>query len=406
MHVPTASNAAAPARLPSATPSAEGAAGGDGAFAQLLASQPEPETEAPAEAASGATSGARPDEARAAKARQVSGRPTNAKPAQSEVKPAGAKDSVEARDGLGEDEIKDDAQPAAVDPALAQWLAQLQRPQAEAEAGAFARAPGHAHGRGAAATGDDAIDTGTDGHGSTPLQAGEGRGTAAARAAAQRHDQASETAERGVLAGAFELPGSAVDETASADATAARAAPEPGFVLPASPEPPAAAAASAAPAAAAPGTAAAAETPVSAAVPVPMDSAEFAEAFGVQVSVLARDGVQQAELHLNPAEMGPVSVQIAMDGERAHIDFGAQAAATRAAIEASLPELAAALRDAGLTLAGGGVSQQTAGRGDDSRQGGSERRGSAPDRGAPVDAASARPQWRGRVSAGGVDLYA
>ena len=72
-----------------------------------------------------------------------------------------------------------------------------------------------------------------------------------------------------------------------------------------------------------------------------MESPDFAEAFGVQVSLLARDGVQEAELHLNPAEMGPVSVQIVLDGERARIDFGAQAAATRAAIEASLPELAA-----------------------------------------------------------------
>ena len=81
--------------------------------------------------------------------------------------------------------------------------------------------------------------------------------------------------------------------------------------------------------------------------------------FAVQVSVLAKDGVQRAELHLNPAEMGPVSVQIVMDGTQARIDFGADSAATRQAIEAGLPELASALRDAGFTLAGGGVSQHS-----------------------------------------------
>jgi flagellar hook-length control protein FliK len=137
-------------------------------------------------------------------------------------------------------------------------------------------------------------------------------------------------------------------------------------------------------------------------------SPEFPQELGVQLSVLARDGVQQAELHLNPAEMGPVSVQIVMDGTQAHIDFGADVAATRHAIEAGLPELASALRDAGFTLAGGGVSQHAGGRqgsgdGDSSRRnsGGTSRIGS-------VDAggAAAARVVRTRVSAGGVDLYA
>jgi flagellar hook-length control protein FliK len=88
-------------------------------------------------------------------------------------------------------------------------------------------------------------------------------------------------------------------------------------------------------------------------------SPEFREALGVQVSVLARDGVQSAELHLNPAEMGPISVHIVMDGAQARVDFGADLASTRELIESGLPELAAALRDAGFTLAGGGVSQHS-----------------------------------------------
>jgi len=142
------------------------------------------------------------------------------------------------------------------------------------------------------------------------------------------------------------------------------------------------------------------------ALPVPLESPEFAHAFGVQVSVLVRDGVHEAELHLNPAEMGPVSVQIALDGVRAHIDFGAQAAGTRAAIEASLPELAAALRDAGLTLSGGGVSQHTAGRDSGERGQSGTAAGSHRARADATAAAAARPVWRGRVSPGGVDLYA
>ena len=94
---------------------------------------------------------------------------------------------------------------------------------------------------------------------------------------------------------------------------------------------------------------------------------EFRDALGVQVSLLARDGVQSAELHLNPAEMGPISVRIVMDGAQARVDFGADSAATRELIETGLPELATALRDAGFTLAGGGVSQHSQGSQDRSQ---------------------------------------
>jgi len=140
-------------------------------------------------------------------------------------------------------------------------------------------------------------------------------------------------------------------------------------------------------------------------LPTPIDSADFGAAFGVEVSVLAKDGVQQAELHLNPAETGPVSIQIALDGSEARIDFGADLAATRAAIERSLPELAAALRDAGLTLTGGGVSQHAGGRASSDDQDGapSTRANLHP---SVVDRPQAVPPAARRVAAGGVDLYA
>ncbi len=77
------------------------------------------------------------------------------------------------------------------------------------------------------------------------------------------------------------------------------------------------------------------------------------------MTLLVRAGVEQARIELNPAEMGPVAVQIALDGGGARIDFHADVAATRQAIEASLPSLASALHDAGLTLTGGGVFQQS-----------------------------------------------
>ena len=105
-----------------------------------------------------------------------------------------------------------------------------------------------------------------------------------------------------------------------------------------------------------------AETPVlTANVPAPIDSPAFAPSLATQVRWWASDGVQQAQLQLNPAEMGPVTVRIVvLDGREARIDFSADLAATRSAIEAALPVLAAALDDGGLKLTGGGVHDGSA----------------------------------------------
>ncbi|MEO6030477.1 MAG: flagellar hook-length control protein FliK, partial [Burkholderiaceae bacterium] len=143
-------------------------------------------------------------------------------------------------------------------------------------------------------------------------------------------------------------------------------------------------------------------------LPTPIDSPDFAQALGVQLSVLAKGGVQRAELHLNPAEMGPVSVHIVMHGTQARIDFGADHAATRHAIEAGLPELAGALRDAGFTLAGGGVSQHSSHRddGNDADHGSATRRVGGHAGGSDGDAAAAPRTRHHTVRAGGVDLFA
>jgi len=147
--------------------------------------------------------------------------------------------------------------------------------------------------------------------------------------------------------------------------------------------------------------------PMSVTVVTPATSPEFNEALGVQVGVLARDGIQHAELQLNPADMGPISVQIALDGTRAQVDFGADSLATRQIIESGLPELASALRDAGFTLAGGGVSQHSGRQAD--REGGERQPGASSSRrvngSSDVQSASTRRSTV-RMSQGGVDLYA
>jgi len=125
-----------------------------------------------------------------------------------------------------------------------------------------------------------------------------------------------------------------------------------------------------------------------ASVPAAIDDPAFGGALSHQVALWVRDGVQQARLHLHPAELGPVAVQIALDGQTARVDFTAPVAATRDSIEQSLPALAAALRESGFTLAGAGVSSHTGGRSHDAPP----RRGLAGnDRSRLADVADATP---------------
>lgn len=138
------------------------------------------------------------------------------------------------------------------------------------------------------------------------------------------------------------------------------------------------------------------------ALATPVTAPDFSQALATQLTTLARDGVQHATLQLNPAEMGPIAVKIVLDGAQAQIDFAAEHARTREAIEAGLPTLAAALHGAGLTLAGGGVFEQRRGQGDTPGAAPGPSAGDGESAGEPV--AGVTPQRH--VVRGLVDTYA
>lgn len=90
----------------------------------------------------------------------------------------------------------------------------------------------------------------------------------------------------------------------------------------------------------------------------PLGSPAFGPQLGAQITTFVRDGLEHARLQLNPANMGPVLVQIQVDGQTAQVHLSAEHAWTRQALEDAMPQLASQLREAGLTLSGGGVSEQ------------------------------------------------
>lgn len=140
----------------------------------------------------------------------------------------------------------------------------------------------------------------------------------------------------------------------------------------------------------------------------PVNGPEFKEALATQVVMLVKDGIQQASLQLNPAHMGPISIQISLEGTQTHVEFASDSALTRQIIEAGLPELAGALREAGLTLSGGGVSQhssQSAQQDAASRQPNPALRGGSATEDESAGLPSA-PLLSMRMNQGGLDLYA
>jgi len=145
--------------------------------------------------------------------------------------------------------------------------------------------------------------------------------------------------------------------------------------------------------------------PVHAEVRADIGSKEFAPALGSQLSVLVRNGIEHAQLKLNPAEMGPIEVRISIDGQQAQVDFSAAQAHTRQALQDAVPALATALRESGLTLTGGGVFEQPReSRGDasaPSHAGGRAAPEPAGDEPLPPSAVPRLPRTRGVL-----DLYA
>ncbi|MBQ0958457.1 flagellar hook-length control protein FliK [Ideonella sp. 4Y11] len=93
-------------------------------------------------------------------------------------------------------------------------------------------------------------------------------------------------------------------------------------------------------------------------LPQPPTSPAFAPALGLQISTWLREGVQHAALELNPAELGPIDVRIALRDGQAQVALAADVPFTRQALADALPQLAEALGDVGVQLAGGDVSDQ------------------------------------------------
>lgn len=131
-------------------------------------------------------------------------------------------------------------------------------------------------------------------------------------------------------------------------------------------------------------------------------SPAFAAQVGARISTFVREGVEFATIHLHPSDMGPVHVQIQLEGHSAQVQLAAEHALTRQALEQALPALAGQLREGGFTLAGGGVFEQAPQQAREQAQAGTAAQGRSAEP-APAPMPIEALAWRTR---GLVDLVA
>ena len=106
-------------------------------------------------------------------------------------------------------------------------------------------------------------------------------------------------------------------------------------------------------------------------VAVPVGEAGWARAVGEQVVWHVSQNIQSANLRLNPQHLGPLEMQLQMDGDKATLAFASQHAAVRDALESALPRLREMFAQNGLDIVDVNVSQQnTPGREEQQAAGG------------------------------------
>ncbi|MCB6185243.1 flagellar hook-length control protein FliK [Leeia sp. TBRC 13508] len=93
-------------------------------------------------------------------------------------------------------------------------------------------------------------------------------------------------------------------------------------------------------------------------VDVPVGDDAWANAMSQRVLMMAGQDLQSAELHLNPPNLGPVSVRLDIQNQEASVSFSSPHLAVREAIQSAAPQLIEMFSGSGLSLANVNVGSQ------------------------------------------------
>lgn len=96
----------------------------------------------------------------------------------------------------------------------------------------------------------------------------------------------------------------------------------------------------------------------SARIAVPVGQPGWGQALGTQVAWFVSQNINAASLRLNPQHLGPMEVEISLDGDKASVTFASHQGMVRDALESAIPRLREMLSENGLNLVNVNISQQ------------------------------------------------
>lgn len=94
-------------------------------------------------------------------------------------------------------------------------------------------------------------------------------------------------------------------------------------------------------------------------IEVPVTQAGWSEAVGNRLMMMVNGKMQSANIHLNPAELGPIEIRVNVNQDQASVHFVSNNSVVRDAIEEAFPRLKEMFMQNGLSLADANVSQQS-----------------------------------------------
>ncbi len=101
-----------------------------------------------------------------------------------------------------------------------------------------------------------------------------------------------------------------------------------------------------------------AQPPHSVMLQVPVTSQEWGKALSQQLINFSMRGAQEVELHLNPVELGPLSISLKVNELQANAHFVSHSSLVRQALEQAIPQLRETLSEQGIQLGEASVGQQ------------------------------------------------
>jgi flagellar hook-length control protein FliK len=101
---------------------------------------------------------------------------------------------------------------------------------------------------------------------------------------------------------------------------------------------------------------------VTAPLHAPVGGPEWNGEFASRIGLMVKNGMPEASLQLNPAELGRLDIKISTDGDQAKVVFTVQNLAAREAIEQAMPRLRDMLEQSGLQLAHSEVADHSQSR--------------------------------------------